>query len=215
MKKNKIIKQVLRISLIIVLLVAGYFTYRYISGPVLFEKEKKIRYSATIEKLEDIRKAQEAYKDVHGKYTNKWETLIDFVMTDSFQIINSLGELTDSMLALGWNEDTAIVKGIIIRDTIHISVLDSLFEKSYPVDALKYIPVKDTLVEFLLAEKIISKPEGIMSSFEVRAHNNIILKGMNPKLINDFNNSIRANQQYPGLKVGSLEQPNNNTGNWE
>ena len=213
MKKNKIIKQVLRISLIIVLLVAGYFIYRY-SGPVLFEKEKKIRYSATIEKLKDIRKAQESYKDVHGKYANKWETLINFVMTDSFQIINSLGELTDSMLALSWNEDTAIVKGIIIRDTIHISVLDSLFGKSYPVDALKYIPVKDTLVEFLLADKIISKPEGVIPLFEVRAHNNIILKDMNPKLINNLNNSIRANHQYPGLKVGSLEQPNN-TGNWE
>ena len=208
-------KLILRISLIVVLIIAGYFLYRYISGPVQFEKEKRARYNATIERLKDIRKAQESFKDVRGGYINDWDTLISFVKTNSLQIINKLGELTDSMLKLGWNEDSAIIKGVITLDTIRISVLDSLFGKSYLVDELKYIPVKDTLIEFRLATTTITVSKKMVPLFEVRAHNNMILNGMNSKLINDFNNVMRTDKKYPGLKIGSLEQFNNNAGNWE
>ncbi len=34
-----------------------------------FNAEKELRYNATIRKLEDIRKAEFAYKSIYGKFT--------------------------------------------------------------------------------------------------------------------------------------------------
>jgi len=39
--------------------------------------------------------------------------------------------------------------GIIIRDTSYVSVLDSIFSKTYPIDSLRFIPYGSE--EFFLA----------------------------------------------------------------
>ena len=209
-------KTALQITLIVVSFVLGYLIYKSINDPIQFEKERKARYDATIERLKDIRKAQIAYKDVYGKYTGSWDTLTRFVKVDSLRMVRRIGMLTDSMIAAGWNEETALKKGRIIRDTIRVSVLDSLFGKSYPIDRLKYVPVKDTVAEFHLAATSVLTGSGVtVPLFEARAHNNTILKNLDHQLVINLNDSRRINQKYPGLKVGSLDQPNNNAGNWE
>ena len=209
-------KTVLQIALIVISFALGYLIYKSIDNPIQFEKERKVRENVTIERLKDIRKAQIAYKDVYGKYTGSWDTLIRFVKADSLRIVRRIGMLTDSMIEAGWNEETAIKKGKIIRDTVRISVLDSLFGKSYPIENLRYVPVKDTVAEFHLAATSVLTGSGVtVPLFEARAHNNTILKNLDPQLVINLNDTRRINQKYPGLKVGSLEQPNNNAGNWE
>ncbi len=209
-------KTVIQTVLIVIAILFAFLIFKSIEKPIEFEKAKKARYDATIQRLKDIRKAEAAYKDVYGRYTASWDTLINFIKHDSLRLVRRIGMLTDSMIEAGINEKMAIKQGKIIRDTIRIGALDSLFGKSYPVDKIKYVPVQDTVAEFHLGATVIATGSGIkVPVFEAKAHNNTILKNLDRQLVINLNDQRRTNQKYPGLKVGSLEEANNNAGNWE
>ena len=209
-------RTIIQILLFIVAVVLAFFIYQSIQRPIDFEKARKARYEVTIERLKDIRKAQEAYKGVYGKYTGSWDTLINFVMNDSVKNVRKVGELTDSMIEAKISEKKAIEMGLLIRDTIKENVRESLFGKDFDAKQLKYVPIQDTVAEFFLAASSITTGSGIVVPvFEARVHNNIILKNLDPQLIINLNDQRRTNEKYPGLKVGSLTEAANNAGNWE
>lgn len=51
--------------------------------------------------------------------------------------------------------------------------------------------------------------------FEAKVHNNTVLKNLDRQLVINLNDQKRTNGKYPGLKVGSVTETNNNAGNWE
>ncbi|WP_423127869.1 hypothetical protein [Gaoshiqia sp. Z1-71] len=209
-------KTAIQIALIAIAILLGYLIFNSVQRPIEFEKAKKERYDATVQRLKEVRKAQMAYKDVNGKFTGDWDTLISFVKHESLPLVRKIGMLTDSMIEAGWTEETAIKKGRIIRDTIRVNVLDTLFGRSYPIDQLKYVPVQDTIAEFHLGATVITTGSGVkVPIFEAKAHNNTILKNLDNQLVINLNDKARTNGKYPGLKVGSLTEANNNAGNWE
>ncbi|SHE31785.1 hypothetical protein SAMN05444274_10134 [Mariniphaga anaerophila] len=209
-------RTIIQILLAIVALGLVYFIYRGIQDPIEFDKAKEARYEATVERLKDIRKAQLAYKNVHGRFTGSWDTLIHFVKYDSVRNIRKIGELTDSMIEAGLTERRAMREGLIIRDTIKESVLESVFGGSYNAEDLKYVPVPDTVAEFKMAANVITTGSGIkVPVFEAKAHNNTVLRGLDRQYIINLNEQSRLNEKYPGLKVGSLTEAVNNAGNWE
>ncbi|HBL77506.1 MAG: hypothetical protein A2W90_10355 [Bacteroidetes bacterium GWF2_42_66] len=209
-------KTLIQTVLIAVALLIAYLVYTSIQDPIDFEKAKSARYEATIARLKDIRKAELAYKDVNGKFTGNWDSLVTFVKKDSLILVKKYGMLTDSMLDAGLTEAKALKQGLIIRDTLKVSVLDSLFGKSYPIEKIKYVPVSDTIAEFHLGATVITTGSGInVPVFEAKAHNNTILINLDRQLVINLNDQKRTNQKYPGLKVGSLTETNNNAGNWE
>lgn len=209
-------KTVLQIVLVALILILSYFLYMSVERPLDFEKEKDARYESTIARLVDIRRAELAYKEVNGKFTGSWDTLVNFVKNGKMPLVRKIGMLTDSMIEAGMTEKQALKEGKIIRDTIYVNVLDTLYGKNYDIDKIKYIPIKDTLAEFQLGARSIKTGSGIMVPvFEVKAHNNIILRGLDRQQVINLNESRRTNGKYPGLKVGSLEETNNNAGNWE
>ncbi len=209
-------KTVIQIALIVLAIVLTFLIYKSVEKPIEFEKAKDERYDVTVQKLKDIRKAQIAYKDVYGQFTGSWDTLIGFVKNDSLPLVRKLGMLTDSMIDAGLNEALALKKGLIIRDTIRVSVLDTLFGADYPIDEINMIPVTDTVAEFHLGATIVTTGSGIkVPVFEAKAHNNTILNSLDRQLVINLNDQRRTNSKYPGLKVGSLTEANNNAGNWE
>jgi len=209
-------RTIIQIVLFIAAVVLAYFIYKGIQRPIEFEKEKDARYEATIERLKDIRKAQVAYRDIYGKFTGSWDTLIHFVKYDSVRNIRKVGELTDSMIEAGLTERKAMELGLLIRDTIRESVLDVLFGPTFDADKLKYIPVADTVAEFTLGANVVTTGSGIkVPVFEAKAHNNIVLRGLDRQYVINLNEQRRLNDRYPGLKVGSLTETVNNAGNWE
>lgn len=209
-------RTVFQILLGVAAIVLTYYIYKSIQNPIQFEKAKDERYAATVEKLKDIRKAEVAYKDVYGKFTGSWDTLISFVANDSIRNVRAIGELTDSMIEAKITEKKAIQMGLIIRDTVKVSVIDAIFDGDYDANSLRYVPVPGEPSEFFLAETTIITGSGIqVPVFEARAHNNVILRGLDEQQIINLNAQRRANERYPGLKVGSLIEANNNAGNWE
>jgi hypothetical protein len=209
-------KTALQIALIAIIIIFSYILYSGIERPIEFEKVKKERYEATIARLKDIRKAELAYKDVNGKFTGSWDSLINFVKTGKLPLVRKIGMLTDSMIDAGWTEKMALKEGKIIRDTIRVNVLDTIFGKGFKIDEIKFVPVKDTVAQFHLGATYITTGSGIkVPVFEAKAHNNTILCKLDRQQVINLNESKRTNDKYPGLKVGSLEETNNNAGNWE
>jgi len=209
-------KTVLQILLFIVAVVLAFFIYQSVQQPIQFEKAKKVRYDATVEKLKDIRKAQLAYKDVYGKFTGSWDTLLNFIMNESVITVRKVGELNDSMVEAGITERKAIQMGLIVRDSIRVPALEAIFGQGYDAKSLKYIPVPGEPSEFHLGATIIITGSGIgVPVFQAKAHNNVILRGLDEQLIINLNDQRRTNEKYPGLLVGSLTETVNNAGNWE
>jgi len=211
-------KTLLQVFLIVLALLLTYKIYDTVRRPIDFQKEKKVRYDAVVDKLKDIRKAELAYKDVNGKFTGSWDTLINFVKTDSLPLVRKIGSLTDSMVDAGWTEEKALREGKIIRDTVKVAVLDSVFGKSYPIDKLPIIPYTNNQKFFLGAAKVKTGSGVDVAVFEARAHNNTILNQLEGEFgqeIINLNEKSRVDGKYPGLKVGSLTEANNNAGNWE
>lgn len=207
-------RKVLQFALAIAAIVLAYLLYDSIMKPIRFEKERKERYEAVIQNLKDIRKAQVAYKDVYNKYTAGFDTLVEFVKYDSLPLVRAIGnipeEYIDSLKSRSKAEKLALKQGKISRDTIRISVKDSLFGKNYNVDKMPIIPYTDNK-KFELATGKVTASGLPVKVFEAKAPSEIILNGMNKRLIASYNDG----KDYKGLKVGSLSEANNNAGNWE
>ena len=63
---------------------------------------------------------------------------------------------------------------------------------------------------------IIGKVSGVdVPLFEASIPFDILLNGLNRQLVVNLNSQRKSTDRFPGLKVGSIEAPNNNAGNWE
>jgi hypothetical protein len=96
--------------------------------------------------------------------------------------------------------------------------LDSVFGKNYPINKLPIIPYSGGKKFFLGATRVKTGSGVDVAVFEARAHNNIILSQLEDEYgqeIINLNEKSRVDGKYPGLKVGSLTEANNNAGNWE
>jgi len=202
---NVYLKAVIHVVLISAILVVTYLVIESIQQPLRFNAEQKRRYEATIQRLKDIRTAQVAFRSENKRYTNNFDTLIEFLKTDSFRVVMQIGDEDDSV---------AVATGGIIRKTILVSVLDSLFKKNYPVDSLRFVPYTQG-VEFEMDTAFLIAGNVKVNVFEVKVHDTILLKGLDPQLLINFRADRRLKTGYDGLKVGSLKETTNNAGNWE
>ncbi len=208
-------KTVIQIVLIILIIGLAYLCYDSIHSVTEFNRISKIRTEANIEKLKEIRTAQVAYKSQHQKYTGSFDSLINFVKYDSLKLVRKEGSLSDSLVEAGWTEEKALKLGMIKRDTVSVSVLDSLFGKGFAIDSLKKVPFVDN-EEYEMGAGIVETASGVkVEVFEAKVHNNIYLDGLDKQEIINLNDKAQKLSKYPGLKVGSLEETNNNAGNWE
>ena len=213
------LKPVLQILLAFLIVAFGYLAYQSIMKPIEFKKIKTERYEKITQQLKDIRKAQNAYKEVNKKYTGSFDTLISFIKSDSMPMIKSIGSLTDEQIEAGMTEREAVVKGFITRDTIMVSALETIFNNSYPIENLRYVPFTQEQSEFKMAAGVVVTGSKVkVEVFEAKVSNMYIFADLRDEYLDELKeengNRIRINK-YPGLKVGSLEEANNGAGNWE
>lgn len=201
-------KIALKLVLLIVIIGLGYMVVESIMEPVRFNKQKDIREVAVIQKLEDIRAAELAYKAVNGKYMSSWDTLIDFVKNNEFPIIKEVADPNDT------------TNSIIIRDTIgYMPIVDSLFghRASFNADHLKYVPIPKKYFDnekFELKAGSIERGGLPVYVFECKASYTVMLKGLDKQLTINLNKKVEEMNKYAGLKVGSMEEASTE-GNWK
>lgn len=189
--------KVLTFVFLLIAIGIGYYLINSIISTV--EEEERIARieNRVIEKLQFIRDAQIAYKDVHGQFTSDWDKLISFIDTGKIYITQRREETV--LLDYGAEETTIYI------DTLgSVSVRDSIYNnpvyQKFSLSDLMYVPV--TRAEFEIFADKITRSGVDVDVFEVK----------DPSPINP---ARRGENSIKGpLRVGSRTEVTT-AGNWE
>ena len=211
-----------------------YVCYGSIMGPINFDNTKKARESEIIARLIDIRKAQVEYRNTHqGVYTASFDTLIDFVKTAKLPFVKKEGALTDAQLESGMTEKKAMAlinkakktgnwkevekQGLMEfkRDTMWIAVLDTIFPKGFNADSLRYVPFGNGAEFEMYSRQDTTKVGAPLNLFQAQTPYDVYMSDMDKQQLINLKDLQSKLGKYCGLKVGDIEQPNTNAGNWE
>ena len=190
---------------IILLLIAAaltYLLYDSIKDPIAFNEERRIRELAVQERLKEIRKCQELFRDITGKFAHNFDTLRDVLTYDSFAIIAVIGDPDDPNFT-----------GEITYDTTYKRAMDSIANLglSASLDALRYVPYGNGATFDIRAE-LIDYQNTEVPVVEVGARRKVF---MGEKY--SSKSYARYDQKYDPekpLKFGNMGAPNL-SGNWE
>lgn len=190
--------------LVIILLV--YLIYESVMQPIRFQKEVERREAVAIDRLVSIRTLQEVYKESHRRFLSTTDSLIDFYKNGKITIVRQIGSMDDSL---------AVAEGRVSRDSIEIMVRDTLLKgKANIIDSIGIIPFSGG--KKIIMESVVRKVSGIdIPLFEALIPYDDLLMGLDRQLVVNLKAEKEDMGQYPGLKVGDIENPNNNAGNWE
>ena len=208
-------KAAIQIVLLVVIIVLGYLLYQSIMKPIRFNKEKLNIEQATIQRLKDIRSAQVAFKSEYSRYSGDFDSLITFVKSGTFSVIKAIGSIPDSLAEEGMTEKEAVNQGLISRDTVRVSVLDSLFSNFYPIDSLSFVPFAGSYQFKLGAGTFLTGSKVKVPVFEAKVPYTILLADLDQQLVINYTEEREKITGYAGLRVGSLTEATNNAGNWE
>jgi len=211
-------KTAFQIVLLVAIIVMGYLLFESIMSPIRFNRERQVRENKTIQRLKDIRTAQVAFKSEYERYTGDFDSLITFLKTGHFTVVKAIGSAPDSLIeVVGKNEaeKIALTKGLIQRDTIQLSVIDSLFYAGYPVDSIRYVPFTNNYEFEMGAGELQTGSKVRVRVFEAKVPYDVLFAGLDPQLVINYTEEREEITGYPGLKVGSLDEATNNAGNWE
>ena len=207
-------KVTLKILLAAAVILLVYMCYRSIMTPIEFNKEKDVRESAIKTRLIDIRKAQIEYKNVYKTHAGSFIDLVKFLKEDKLPFLIKEGVLTDEQLEKGMTEKEAVKKGLIRRDTIWVVAKDTLFGANYNVDDLANVP--GTSVKFSMDTATLTSGSGYtVKVFEAGVKYDDYLGDLDKQLVTNLKDKADKLEKFPGLRVGSLTEINNNAGNWE
>lgn len=190
----------------IAIVVLVYFIYQSVMEPVRFKKEVDRRSEVAIERLKSIRTLQDAYKSQNGRYLSTTDSLVDFYNNGTITIIRQIGSMDDSV---------AVAQKRVFRDSIHIAVRDTLL-KNYrsAIDSINFIPFSGgKRIEMTAVTRKVSGV--VIPLFEAIMPYDILLQGLDRQLVVNLKAEREDLGQYAGLKVGDINNPNNNAGNWE
>lgn len=207
-KYMKIIKTVLWVLIVFF----GYKVYNSINGPIEFNKVKNERYLKVIDRLKDIRNSQIAYKSVNGFYCDNFDTLVNFVETAQYTLIQ---KRDSSFLEYDRTFRIDMLREVIVIDTLGFaSVKDSLFGESDRYKFMAEVPIEGVDENFKIKADIIDKNGYKVPVFEVRVSKDIVLFDQNKDLLKQEKGLMSVDGvNGPDIVLGSLSDVSSN-GNW-
>ena len=226
----------------IAIIALAFMIYKSISKPVKFNNEKAAREAVAIQQLKDIRTLQVTYKSAKSCYAPTMDTLIDFYNNGKITVVLQIGSTDDSVAVMHtesikksrrkiteqelYKMYLAGDKKLIVSLPVDVNVKDTLFNDrpDFDVEKLRYIPFADG--DTVIMSSIVKTVSGVnVPLFEAKIPYGQrpapgedfrgLLFGMDKQLIINLNAERNDTGRYPGLMVGSIDQANNNAGNWE
>ena len=206
-----------------------YAIYNSVQEPVQFQKDAKARENVGIQRLKDIRTLQDAFKGKHGHFTASIDSLVDFYNNGQITITRMIGSMDDSAAVANTealkkknkkitNEELLAYyeKGmnLVLSIDMAIPVKDTLLKRAdFKVEDLKTIPFSGNPI---IMDAVVKQVSGVdVPLFEACMPYDDILIGLKRQYIVNLKCEAEDMGRYPGLKVGSVDAPNNNAGNWE
>lgn len=211
-KKQQQMKIGIQILLWILIVFFGYKVYDSINGPLDFNKTKTERYAKVIDRLKDIRNAQIAHKSVTGVYANSFESLISFVDSAQYTLVE---KRDSSYLEYDRVYRIDMLKEVVVIDTLGFaSVKDSLFKTSTRYKDMKKVPVNGIDADFEMKSDIIDKNGYKVAVFEAKVKKDVVLHDQDSDLLDQEKALVSVDGiNGPEIVLGSLSEVSTN-GNW-
>jgi hypothetical protein len=237
-------KNLFKVLLVAAVLALAYVCYARVETPIRFQSEKSQRELRIVESLKDIRTAQIAFKSANGYHTPSFEELAQWLQNGQVKTVRRQLELTEQQLEDGLTDEKALeivakaretgdwseaekenlvqnVNGtrvVFSRDTVFAPALATTFGDK-KIDFSRFGKVLNTGKYFEMdTASIITGPEGhkyAINVFEAKTPFETYLGDLDgTELSNAIDRQTKLGK-YPGMKVGSLTEINNNAGNWE
>ncbi len=213
---NKWLKITLLAILTVSIAALAWFLFRSVMTPLEYEKELKMRETAVIERIKDIRSAEQAFKQKNQRYVGDWDSLINFVLGDTLTFERKLVDENDSLAMVALRRS-----GRQNVEQFKMAVRDTIFSprklNDQQIRDLKYIPYAQTGTEYLLeATMFTTESSVVVPLFSARAPYKAFMYDLDEQeLINLIDNAKNVYYKYPGIEVGSVERTTNDAGNWE
>ena len=210
-------KKLFQIILAVAIICLIYVIYVQISTPIKFEADTKAKKAQVIDRLQDIRTAERAFKTKYQRFTASFDTLESFVLNDTLELERKIVDEDDSVAM-------AMLKkaGRKNVEKFKIAVIDTIFapKKLSREDILnfRYIPGTDNKAQFILEAGIITtESKVVIPVVECRAPYKSFLDTVayRQEVINLIDDEENNYNRYAGLKFGSMDNGNNEAGNWE
>ncbi len=211
------VKKIAQILLAVLIVALVFVIYKQISTPINFERDTNARKALVIERIKDIRAAERAFKQKYQRFTADFDTLINFVLTETLEGERKIVDEFDSVAMAQLKK--AGKKNV---EKFTIAVIDTIFSprKLTPeqVAELRYIPCTDNQTEFILEAGLLeTESKMVIPVVECRAPYIAFLDTVNyrQEVINLVDEEVNNFNRYAGVKFGSMEGGNNEAGNWE
>lgn len=209
-----------------------FLVYSSISKPVKFDRERDARKVVAVQQLKDIRDLEVAFKSVYNHFTSDPDSLKDFYLNGKMKVELQIGSPDDSAAVANTDKIKKAKRGITnaqlydmyqkgeknlvftIESEVPTRETILLGRNDFDINKIDVIPFSEG--DKVLFDSVIKTVSGVqVPLFEAKMPYNSLLKGMDNQLIVNLNAEMTDTDRYPGLMVGSVENPNNNAGNWE
>ena len=191
-------KILLNTLLTVVVLGLVYLLYISIAEPIQFKEEWSARERKVANKLEKVRIAQIAFKDIVGYYAPNFDTLAQVLKTETFKIKTTIGDPDDP---------TSVVSTTITE----IPAIDSIKNMGIDVDDLASVPFSDGK-EFTIVAKVLPEYQSAKNIAVISVYTPVG-SYMGPWADARFNRYDMAYNPKAKLYFGNLEKPSTD-GNW-
>ncbi|WP_411768722.1 hypothetical protein [Winogradskyella sp. A3E31] len=207
----KKIKPLIHLVLWALIIYLGYITFMSVYGEIQFNKLKDKRYAIVIERLQDVRDAQLAHKEVTGKYTDSFDNLIKFIDTAKVPITQRRDTSIVDEEATRRFGGVETLKTLVLIDTLgYYTVKDSLFKGKDTYKNLADVGVGKEGAKFELKAGTLDD----IPVFEASVDKSIVLFDQDNNLVNKEKQTVSVDGvNGPTITVGSMTEVKT-TGNW-
>lgn len=203
------------ISFVLLAVIAGltYVLIQQFTVPMEFDEEKDRRENLVIDRLKDIRTAQRLFKTQNTHFAASFDELVNFIQNDSLELEIAIGSEDDSA-AQAQGKVQRLKYKVAIKDTLH-------FTDRYNVNEINIIPNSELangkkLAFQLDTASVVTESKVTVPVFVAYAPYTAFLKDMDvQELANYIDLKTKTLGKDAGIKVGDLNQANNEAGNWE
>ena len=101
------------------------------------------------------------------------------------------------------------------RDTMWVSVLDTIFPKGFNPDSMKYVPFGNGKTFEMETRSDTTKAGAPLNLFQAQTPYETYIGDLDKQQVINLKDVQKKLGKYCGLRVGDIEQPNNNARNWE
>ncbi len=190
------------INIVLVALIAflGYMLYLNIKDPIAFQDAKLKRSKAVVAKLQDIRKAQEIFRDIKGEFAGSFDSLEYVLKYDSIPFENIIGDPDDIT-----NMD------LVIRTVTYSPAIDTIRSLGINLDSLRFIPYGADGATFTIDADTMTYQQSLVAVVEVGTRWKEFMGTFGSKRYAKYDSSFDPENR---MKFGDMSKPNL-TGNWE